>query len=115
MIESVLKDVREAESRAEQLQKDAYQRGKEIVLKAEAEAEAQKKATVKECKADRQRELADARAAADDKAQSIIRRGAEEAEAFEEARNSSVEDFADRIVAMLFEKYAPSAAGADAE
>lgn len=43
MIDTVLKEVREAEEKAELMQKQAYQRGKDIVLKAEAEAEAQKK------------------------------------------------------------------------
>ncbi len=48
MIDTVLKEVREAEEKAELMQKQAYQRGKDIVLKAEAEAEAQKKSTVRD-------------------------------------------------------------------
>jgi len=105
MIESVLKDVREAENQAELMQKEAYQRGKEIVLDAEAEADAQIKATVQECKEDRIRSLQNARRIANDRTQLILKKGAESAEALAEEKNSAVEECADKVVAVLLERY----------
>ena len=46
MIDEVLKDIREAEAKAEQIAQDAYAEGKQIVLQAELDAQKQKKATL---------------------------------------------------------------------
>lgn len=43
MIDEVLKDIREAEAKAEQIAQDAYAEGKQIVLQAELDAQKQKK------------------------------------------------------------------------
>ncbi len=105
MIESVLKDVREAESKADAMQKEAYQKGKEIVLNAETEAEAQKKSTVQECKADRAEALKQARRIAFERTQAILKSGQEAADTLADEKNSAIEDGADKIVAMLFDRY----------
>lgn len=105
MIDTVLKEVREAEEKAELMQKQAYQRGKDIVLKAEAEAEAQKKSTVKECKEERISVLAEARKRAAERAQSILDKGAEDANFLADEKNSAVEDSADKVVEILLKKY----------
>ena len=105
MIDDVLKDVREAEEKAEQMQKHAYQRGKDVVLKAEAEAEAQKRATVSECKVDRAKILQSTRERAAEKTQTILKRGAENADYFIEEKKSAVEECADKVVEILLSKY----------
>ena len=115
MIDTVLKEVREAEEKAELMQKQAYQRGKDIVLKAEAEAEAQKKSTVKECKEERLSVLAEARKRASERAQSILDKGAEDANFLADEKNSAVEDSADKVVEVdkivtsnISDKYLPN-------
>ena len=105
MLENVLRDIHEAESKAEAMQKEAYQKGKEIVLNAEAEAEAQKKSTVQECKADRAKALRDSHRLAAERTQVILKNGENEANAFADSKNSAIEDCANEIVAILFEKY----------
>ena len=57
MIDDVLKDIREAEDKADEIIRLANQKGKEIVAKAETDAQAQKRATLKECKDDRKKAL----------------------------------------------------------
>ncbi|MEG2540201.1 MAG: hypothetical protein RSB59_00265 [Clostridia bacterium] len=52
MIDEVLKDIKDAEEKADLLQKEAYAKGEKIVLAAEFEAEKQKKSMVHDCKAD---------------------------------------------------------------
>jgi len=105
MIESVLKEVKEAEKRADELQKEAYKRGKELVLEAEAEAERQKKLTVSGCKAARQKALQEDRRIADERSQTFIKKGAESADAFVDDKNSAATDAADRVVEALLAKY----------
>ena len=105
MIDSVLKDVREAEQKAERLQKDAYQRGKDIVLKAEADAEAKKKATERECKEERKAALANARNASLDRAQVIFKKGTQKAADLTAKKTPAAEDAANKVVAMLLDKY----------
>ena len=105
MIDSVLKDVREAENKAEAMQKEAYQHGKEIVLNAEKEADAQKKSTVHECKEDRARAVENARKVAAERTREILADGAKAAAALADEKNSAIEDCADKIVAALCEKY----------
>lgn len=111
MIDSVLKDVRDAEEKAEIMQKQAYQHGKEIVLKAEAEAEAQKKSAVKECKEERAHILQEARKRAEERTQAILADGEKRAEEMAGEKNSAVEDCADRVVDILIQKYIPTESG----
>ena len=105
MIDDVLKDIREAEEKADEMLKRAYQRGKDIVLRAEAEAEAEKKSTVSECKQDRVKILQDARKQADERTNTILKRGAENAEYFIEEKKPAVEQCADKVVKILLGKY----------
>lgn len=105
MIDDVLKDVREAEQKAEQLQKDAYARGKEIVLKAEAEAESHKKSTVKECKEERSDALKRARLLADERTREILAEGEKLAEELANEKAAAVDTCADKVANILFSKY----------
>ena len=105
MIDDVLKDIREAEEKSEALLKRAYQRGKEIVLKAEAKAEAEKKSTVSECKEDRAKILQHAREQADERTATILKRGAENAEYYVEEKQPAVEQCAGKVVEILLDKY----------
>ncbi|MCM1394393.1 MAG: hypothetical protein NC179_05825, partial [[Eubacterium] siraeum] len=86
-------------------QKNAYQRGKNIVLKAEADAEAEKKATIGECKQDRANILQSARERAAEKTDEILKKGAEDAEYFIEEKKPAVEECADKVVEILLAKY----------
>ena len=108
MIDDVLKEVREAETKADELLKRAYQRGKDIVLKAEAEADAQKKATVSECKEDRAKILQSAREQADEKTAAVLKRGAENAEYYIQEKQPAVDACADKVVEILLSKYIPA-------
>lgn len=105
MIETVLKEVRDAENKAEQMQKDAYQRGKELVLNAEVEAETQRKSTVRECKEERTAALDEARRNAERKSQAYIKKGADSAAAMEIDRRAEVEACANKVAAMFIAKY----------
>ena len=105
MIETAIKEIKEAELKAEQMQKDAYQRGKEIVLEAEAEAERQKKQTAQACKADRENALNEARRKANEKSQAIIKDGEAQAQALVDEKKAVADAAASRIVDMLLAKY----------
>lgn len=105
MIDEVLKDIREAELKAEEMQKDAYQKGKDIVLQAEIDAENQKKETLKECKQDQKKAVAVAEKNAQDRRNAILKKGQKAAEELIENHNSTVEEISDRIVEMLVNKY----------
>ncbi len=105
MIDTVLKEIREAEAEADKLQKDAYAKGRELVLNAEAEAERQKKITVLECKEDRKKAALEARRRADEKAQIVLKKGAENAIRLIDQKNSAVEDAANKVMGILFERY----------
>ena len=105
MIEDVLKEIREAEQRAEQLQKEAYQRGKELVLNAEAEAERQRKDTVRECKEDRKAALQRARVTSGDKAQAAFKKSVEQVANMTEDKSPEIEKAASKVVELLIEKY----------
>lgn len=105
MIDEILKDIKDAEAKAEQLQKDAYAKGKEIVFNAELEAEKQKKSTVKECKADVKRAAEEAESAAALKRAAILRDGEKRAAELIAAKKNEVEKEADKVVGMLLSKY----------
>ncbi|MDE6060222.1 MAG: hypothetical protein K2G31_01965 [Clostridia bacterium] len=105
MIETAIKEIKEAELKAEQMQKDAYQRGKEIVLEAEAEAERQKRQTVQACKVDRDNALNEARRKASEKSQAIIKEGEAQAQALVDEKKAVADAAAGKIVDMLLAKY----------
>lgn len=105
MIDDVLKDVRLAEAKADEMLKRAYQRGKDLVLRAETEAESQKKVTVSECKKDRAKILQHAREQADERTAAFLQRGAENAEYYIQDKQPAVDACADKVVKILLGKY----------
>lgn len=105
MIDEVLNEIRQAEARADEIQKEAYQQGKDIVLNAEIEAERQRKMTLSECKADQKSAVAQAEAKAKEEREVILKKGAKAAEKLIEDNNSLIEECANKVLAMLIDKY----------
>lgn len=105
MIDDVLKDIREAESKADEMQQEAFDKGKQIVLQAERDAQKQKKATLSECKDDQRKALAAAESRAEDKRNEILEKGQKAAEQLIEDKNSEISEQADRLVEILLAKY----------
>lgn len=105
MIDDVLKDIREAEAEAEQIQQDAYAEGKQIILQAELDAQKQKKATLSECKDDQRAALASAEKRANVKREEILKKGQKAAQKLIEDKNSDIEEQADKLVEVLIAKY----------
>ena len=112
MIETAIKEIREAELKAEQMQKDAYRQGKQIVLDAEADAEKQKKLTMQECKEQRNAALDEARRKADERSAQILAKGEEEAAKLIEDTQAAADSAAEGVVAALLAAYG---AGEDIE
>lgn len=105
MIDDVLKDIREAEAKAEQMQQDAYADGKQIILQAELDAQKQKKATLRECKDDQKNAIAAAQQRADVKRGEILKKGQIGADKLIEDKNSDIEEQANKLVEVLLAKY----------
>lgn len=105
MIEAAIKEIRDAEFTAEQMQKEAYQKGKQLVLDAEAEADKQKRMTMQECKEQRKAAYAEARKTAEERTQAILNKGEEDADALIEQTKPAVLDAANKVVAALIAKY----------
>ena len=105
MIDSVLKDICEAEELADRMIKDSYQKGKDIVLGAEAEADRQKKETVTSCKEDMKKALRDAQQLAGERRAAILKKGAEAAEELAEQKNSRIEEAAEQVLDAILKKY----------
>lgn len=105
MIDDVLIEIKSAEEKAEAMQKEAYQQGKDIVLAAEIEAEKQKKMTVAECKADQKSAVEQAEAKATKNREDILKKGRLSADKLVEEKQDSIEIAADKILDMLLAKY----------
>ncbi len=105
MIEEVLKDIRDAEQKADEIKKAAEAQSKTIVLEAEIEAEAQKKATVFECRADIKKAVAEAEKKAAERRASIIAEGEKAAADFTKEKQSEVVSKSDEILELLIKKY----------
>ena len=105
LIDEVLREVRSAEDKADQVYKEAVERGKNIVLAAETEADRLRRDTVTECKQMRKQMLEEAEQRAKAQREAILKKGAELADELTDSRNSMVEEAADAVVRMLLEKY----------
>ena len=104
-IEEVINDIREAEARADDIVRESYQQGKDIVLSAEAEADRQKKDTLESCKQDRRLALQRADEEAAKKREVILKKGEKAAGDLIAAKKDQIEEQADRLVEILLEKY----------
>lgn len=105
MIEEVLNEIKVAEERADELQKQAFQDGKQLVLNAELEAEKQRKDTVAGCKSD----LRNAQSAAEAKAavlrKEILAEGEKTATEFTKSKEKDIQGKSDEILDLLLKKY----------
>jgi len=105
MVDEIIKEIKLAEDKADEIQKNAYQQGKDIVLNAENEVDKLKKATIFECKQNQKKALADAEGQAAIKREQILKKGAEDADKLIDDKNAAVEEKADEIVKLLLDKY----------
>lgn len=105
MIDDILKDIREAEDKADEIIRLANQKGKEIVAKAETDAQAQKRATLKECKDDRKKALDLANEQARKKREDILKKGQAAADAIVEEKKQAANEQADALTQQLLAKY----------
>ena len=105
MIDDILKDIREAEDKADEIIRLANQKGKEIVAKAETDAQAQKRATLKESKDDRKKALDIANEQARKKREDILKKGQAAADAIVEEKKQAANEQADALVEQLLAKY----------
>lgn len=105
MIDDVLKDIREAEAQAEDMQQEAYQEAKRIVLEAEIEAQKQKRLTFAECKDTQKGEIALAEQKALEKREEILKKGAKDAEKLAQSKQKDIDEQADKLVEVLLASY----------
>lgn len=108
MIDDILKDIRDAEDKADEIIRDANQKGKDIVAKAESDAGAQKRATLKECKEDRKTATDKATSNALLKREEILKKGKAAADDVVEQKKADVEKASDELVEELLGKYCPA-------
>ena len=108
MIDDILKDIRDAEDKADEIIRDANQKGKDIVAKAESDAGAQKRATLKECKEDRKTATDKATANALLKREEILKKGKAAADDVVEQKKADIEKASDELVKELLGKYCPA-------
>lgn len=105
MIDEVLNEIREAEAKADQIQKDAYQQSKDIMVQAELEASKLKKQTVLDCKQHQKEAQAEAEEKANKERETILKKGQQKADKLVEDKNAAIETAADKIVDELLTKY----------
>lgn len=108
MIDDILKDIRDAEDKADEIIRDANQKGKDIVAKSESDAGAQKRATLKECKEDRKTATDKATSNALLKREEILKKGKAAADDVVEQKKADVEKASDELVKELLGKYCPA-------
>lgn len=105
MVEEILVEIRKAEDKVEGMLKDANAEGKQIVLRAEADAEKQKKITVTECKDDQRKAVQRAEKQAEEKRAAILKKGQEAADRMVDDKHAEIEAQSDKIVEMIIAKY----------
>lgn len=105
MIEEVLKDIAEAEERAEEIRRDAVVRCKEKVFAAESAAEALKNDTAAECKAAYKAAIAAAEERAAAERAAIIADGEKRAAELAAEKKGEVAKTADEVLAVFVAKY----------
>ena len=105
MIEEILKEIADAEVLAEEKRKDAFQKGKGIVLEAEARADRMKREAVEQCKADGKAAIAAAEEQARARRAAILAEGEEAAAALVASKKEQTEKAADEILAAFVGKY----------
>lgn len=105
MIDEVLREIKNCEENADQLQKDAYQKGKQIVLDAENAAEKQKKDMISECKQDIKNAQLKAEEEVQENRRKILLEGEKKAKQLIKDKNADMYEMSEKIVKKLLEKY----------
>ena len=105
MIDDVLKEIREAEAKADEIVRDAQNKAKQIVQEAEIAAEKQKKATVAGCRDDRRIALDKAEASAQKRREDILKKGQKSADELVANHNLAASEKADKLSRLFVEKY----------
>lgn len=105
MIDEIINEIKAAEEKADQMQKDAYQEGKDIVLQSELDSEKMKKEVILECKEAQKAAVQAAETKAAAKRNDILKKGEQAAKQLIDDKNSAVEQQADSIVGLLLQKY----------
>lgn len=105
MIDDVLKEIREAEAKADEIVRDAQNKAKQIAQEAEIAAEKQKKATVAGCRDDRRIALDKAEASAQKRREDIFKKGQKSADELVANHNLAASEKADELSRLLVEKY----------
>ena len=105
IIDEVLLSIREAEAKADETQQEASDRGKDMILAAEAQADRLKNETTVACKDMKKQAVQEAQRLAAERREAILKAGEVAAKNLIEEKNSAVEEAADKVVAMLLEKY----------
>lgn len=105
MIEEILKEIADAEALAEEKRKDAFAKGKGIVLEAEARADKMKREALEQCKVESKAAIAAAEESARARRAAILAEGEEAAAALVGAKQAEAEKVADDILAAFVGKY----------
>ena len=105
MIDDVLKEIREAEAKADEIVRDAQNKAKQIAQEAEIAAEKQKKATVAGCRDDRRIALDKAEASAQKRREDILKKGQKSADELAMDHNLAASEKASELCNALVEKY----------
>lgn len=105
MIDEIIKEIKEIEAKSDDMQKEAYQKAKEIVLKAEQEAEDLKKQTVKDCKESQKQAISKAEIDASKARDTILKKGKNDALILQEEKSKLANEKVEGIVQILIDKY----------
>lgn len=105
MIDDVIKDVRSGEEKAESMIEEARQRGKDIVLAAQADADKRRADAKLAAKQLRQQYQLETAQRAAERREALMRRGELAAKELTDSKNSAVEEAADAVVQALAQSY----------
>lgn len=105
MIDEIIKEIKDIEAKSDDMQKEAYQKAKEIVLKAEQEAEDLKKQTVKDCKESQKQAISKAEIDASKARDTILKKGKNDALILQEEKSKLANEKVEGIVQILIDKY----------
>lgn len=105
MIEDVISSITEAEAKAEDIQREAFEQAKVIVLQAEKESTRMRADTVSEYREEKKKKLAEAKAVADSAAEKVVEAGKEKVEAFGKEAEKAISSAAEFIAKELTNKY----------
>ena len=105
MIEEVIKEINEAEVKAQEIIKEANIKDKEMIIEAEAKAAEQRKYSVKSTKQDIKATEQAASKKAELEREKVLQKGREEAASLIKEKEKDVDKMANEVLSLLIEKY----------